>query len=346
MSFTKKLGFLFAFVLPSLIVFGYYQGGYWTYSNFIFAYGMVPFIDYFIGKDPKNVKKEDLPILAGEIYFELVLHVLAYVQVGIVAWSCYVVATGDLTLVEVVGMTLSVMTLGGGAINIAHELGHKPSKIAQFHSQMILMTVCYMHFFIEHNRGHHVNIGTPHDPATSKKGQTFYQFWVQTVVGSWKSAWKLEERRLERRNIAVISTQNMMLWYVILPIVFCSILTLGYSLYAQQVLWAVPLFFIAQSFLAFSSLEAVNYIEHYGLVRKEIAPNKYERVNPLHSWNSNYMVSNFLLFQLQRHSDHHAFAARPYQILRHFDESPQLPAGLPNHDLDVISSSIIFSCDE
>jgi alkane 1-monooxygenase len=217
-----------------------------------------------------------------------------------------------------------------GGINVAHELGHKKEAWARFHSKLNLMTVCYMHFYIEHNKGHHVNVGTPQDPATSKKNQTFYAFWFQTVIGSWRDAWQIEKRRLESKKLPLWNPiHNQMLQYVIFPILFIGILTLIFSLLQGIFVWQVPLFFLAQSYLAFSSLEAVNYIEHYGLQRREIAPGKFEKVNPLHSWNANHLISNFFLLQLQRHSDHHAYAARPYQILRHFEESPQLPYGYP-----------------
>lgn len=318
-----------AFMLPAIIVFGYYMGGAWNFSNLIFAYVLVPIIDELVGKDPMNIKKEDLPVLSGQIYFEAILHVMVYVHLAILIWGFYVISSGTMTWLEMIGFTLSVMVLSSGMINVAHELGHKQHKFAQFQSQLTLMTVCYMHFFIEHNKGHHVNVATPKDPATSKKNQTFYSFWTQSVIGSWKDAWKIEKRRLTRRNLSIWSFHNQMLWYALLPIAFVSSLTLILAFLGQAQFLAIPIFFFAQSFLAFSSLEAVNYVEHYGLLRKEVKPGHYERVNPLHSWNSNHMVSNFLLFQLQRHSDHHAFAVRPYQVLRHFDESPQLPAGYP-----------------
>ena len=329
MTLAKKLGFLMAFILPTLVVFGYFMGGAWNFSNFLFAYGLVPLIDELVGKDPVNIKKEDLPILSGQVYFEAILHMLVYAHLILIIWGCYVISAGTMTGLEIIGFTLSLMVLSSGMINVAHELGHKTHWFARFQSQLTLMSVCYMHFYIEHNKGHHVNVATPKDPATSKKDQTYYNFWKQSVIGSWKDAWEIEKKRLQRKKLAIWGINNMMLWYAIIPCLFVGGLTLLMALIGQTLFWAVPLFFFTQAFLAFSTLEAVNYIEHYGLMRKEVSPGRYERVNPLHSWNSNHMVSNFLLFQLQRHSDHHAYAARPYQILRHFDESPQLPAGYP-----------------
>lgn len=329
MSLLKKLGFLSIFTIPALIVWGYYMGGVWTFSGFIFGYGIIPLLDTLIGKDPENITEESFDKVISNRYFYTVVYAQVYVHIAIVLFSAYVVSLQTMTTLEWTGLLLSVMLFMSSGINIAHELGHKRSKIAQFHSQLTLMLVGYMHFFIEHNKGHHVNVATPKDPATSKKNQTFYAFWVQSVLGGWRSAWGIESRRLERHGLRVWSRHNAMLWYIALPVAFCALLTTVLSWGSGHIIWAVPVFWVAQSILAFSSLEAVNYVEHYGIVRREIAPGKYERVNPLHSWNSNHRVSNFFLFQLQRHSDHHAHAARPYQVLRHFDESPQLPSGYP-----------------
>ena len=120
-----------------------------------------------------------------------------------------------------------------------------------------------------------------------------------------------------------------MIPFIILPILFCAALTIGLYFYTGSFSWSVPVFFFIQGILAFSLLEVVNYIEHYGIMRNELGNGRYERVNPTHSWNSNYLITNFYLFQLQRHSDHHANATRRYQVLRHFDESTQMPQGYP-----------------
>ncbi len=330
MSTFKKLGFLLSYLIPALIVLGYYAGGGWNFAAFIFTYGIIPVWDEMVGKDPENIRSELVPVVAKEKFFSLIVYSLVYIQLGIVIWACYVVSLGTLSPLEYVGLLLGMMTLGASGINVAHELGHKKSKTARFHSKLNLMTVCYMHFYIEHNKGHHVHVATPKDPATSKKNQSFYGFWWQSVVGGFLSAWQIERKRLERQQMPIWNPfRNQMLQFILFPVIFVSILTLAFSWGRGEVIGAVPVFFFLQSLMAFSTLESVNYIEHYGILRREVSPGRYERVNPLHSWNSNHMVSNFFLFQLQRHSDHHAYASRPYQVLRHFDESPQLPAGYP-----------------
>lgn len=331
MSFSKKLSFLLcAYILPFLLVWGYAMGGIWLFSAFVFAYILIPVLDELVGKDPNNVSQEGFDKIYNNSYYEIIVHSLVYVQLGIIIWACYVICLREFTVFETALFLLSVMTFMSGGINVGHELGHKKSSIARFHAKLVLMTVCYMHFYIEHNKGHHVHVATPLDPATSKKNQSFYSFWWQTVTGSFKSAWQMEKNRLERKNLPVWNPlYNEMLRFILFPLLFCLVLTLTFSYLFGQWMWQVPAFFFAQSFLAFSSLESVNYIEHYGIERREISPGKYEKVNPLHSWNSNHLVSNIFLFHLQRHSDHHAYASRPYQVLRHFDESPQLPFGYP-----------------
>ena len=328
MSSFKKLGFFFAFILPIVTVLGYYLGGGFNYSAVILAYGVMPLVDLIVGRDPHNVDESQIAALSEEKYYRFVTYVWTYVQVAIVIWGAYVFATGTMTIFERVGFLLSISNVTGGiGITVAHELGHRNTKIEQFYAKVLLMTVSYMHFFIEHNRGHHVWVATPKDPATSRKGESLYAFYVRSVVGSFLSAWEIEKNRLQKKNINVWSFQNEMLQYQLITISFCVALTAACSLVAGQVLWLVPVFFVVQGIMAFSLLEAVNYIEHYGIVRKEIAEGRYERVQPTHSWNTNQLVSNFFLFQLQRHSDHHANANRRYQVLRHFEESPQLPYG-------------------
>jgi alkane 1-monooxygenase len=330
MSIWKKLGFLVTFVIPILIVLGYYWGGAWTFAGFLWAYLISPILDEVVGRDPENIANDKVNVIAEEKYFDMIVQVMVPIQITLLIWACYVVSLREMLWWEMLGFLLSIMTFTSGGINVAHELGHKKSAWARFLAKINLMSVAYMHFIIEHNYGHHVNVATPLDPATSKKNQTFYQFWWQTVKGSWQSAWQIEKRRLERHQLSLWNPfQNQMLQFIILPIVFFGTLTFVFSYSQGAFIWQIPVFLLAQSYLAFSSLEAVNYIEHYGITRKEIAPGKYERVNPLHSWNANHLYSNLTLFQLQRHSDHHAYASRPYQVLRHFDESPQLPFGYP-----------------
>ena len=327
----KKIGFFSAFIIPSLVVAGFYSGGWWNFSSLAFVFIVVPVIDQIAGLDKSNVPVEEKSVVGEEFYYRFVTYIWVYVQFAFFLWAAYAIATtGPLTTIEWTGFTIGfALVTGGIGITVAHELGHKKSKLEQVYSQALLMTVCYMHFFIEHNRGHHVHVATPEDPATAKEDQSFYSFWFQTVFGSWHHAWKIEAESLKRKQYATVSFRNPIIWYMVLPIIFCAWLMAIAGFTAEKIVWQIPIFFFSQSVLAFSLLELVNYIEHYGIIRREITPGRYEQVNPLHSWNASHLISNFFLFQLQRHSDHHFNASRRYQALDHYDESPQLPFGYP-----------------
>lgn len=344
MNFFKKLGFFSAFIIPALVVMGSYAGGWWNFVSIIFVFLLIPVIDYQLGLDTGNIPKEEKEKTGEEFYYRFITYLWVYVQFGFLLWSTDRIATGALiSPQEWIGFTIGcALVTGGIGITVAHELGHKKSKLEQFYSKALLMTVCYMHFFIEHNRGHHVLVATPEDPATARKGQNFYAFWFQSVFGSFSHAWKLEAESQQRKGRQTFHPSNTMIWYTLLPIIFCACLVATAFQGTGTVDWEIPAFFFSQSVLAFSLLELVNYIEHYGIVRKQLAPGQYERVNPQHSWNASHLISNFFLFQLQRHSDHHYNAIKRYQILDHYDESPQLPFGYPTMILAALVPPLWF----
>lgn len=342
----KKIGFYTAFILPAVTILGFYLGGWFNYTSLVFVFIVLPVIDQWIGLDVENVPKEAVKETEEDFYYRFVTYVWTFVQLAFLFWCAYVISTRPFTSIsEWIGFTISVgLVTGGIGITVAHELGHKKSTLERIYSQLLLMTVCYMHFYIEHNRGHHVTVATPEDPATARKNQNFYAFWVRSVFVGYAHAWKLEAESLKRKNLPSFSIQNHLLWYSLLPIVFASILMLVGYLLSRQLHWEIAVFFFAQSVVAFTLLELVNYIEHYGIVRRRCANGHYERVNPLHSWNASHLLSNFFLFQLQRHSDHHAFAHKRYQILNHYNESPQLPYGYPTMILIALVPPLWFYC--
>jgi alkane 1-monooxygenase len=326
-----KLGFFTAFIIPALVIIGFYADGYWNYLPIIFSFFLIPMLDQQLGVDTSNVLEAEAKLKGEAFYYRFVTFIWTFVQIGFTIWGAYAAASGRLNSVwEWIGFTISFSLVTGGiGITVAHELGHKKSALERFYGKVLLMTVAYMHFYIEHNRGHHVTVATPEDPATARKNESYYAFWVRSVFKGYAHAWKLESESLKRKSQSVLSIHNEMIWFALLPVLFCGTLTFVFTVWLNKPAWEIPMFFCVQSFLAFSLLELVNYVEHYGIVRKEISPGKYERVNPLHSWNASHLLSNFFLFQLQRHSDHHAFAHKRYQVLNHYDESPQLPYGYP-----------------
>lgn len=188
-------------------------------------------------------------------------------------------------------------------------------------SKLLLLTTLYMHFFIEHNRGHHKHVSTDEDPASSRYGEMVYSFYFRTIWGSWLSAWRLERKRLEQKKRVFWSFQNEMLVFQLIQGTLILLIFFTFGLTAL-------VYFLAAALMGILLLETVNYIEHYGLRRQKIGE-RYERTRPIHSWNSNHPLGRILLLELTRHSDHHYMASRKYQVLRHFDESPQMPTGYP-----------------
>jgi alkane 1-monooxygenase len=331
MSFFKKIGFFTAFILPTLVIAGYFLDGWWNFISVAFVFLLLPVVDYLVGLDTQNVTESESKIIGEEFYYRFITYIWTFVQLTFILWAAIAITNSKISAwYEWMGFILSVgLVTGGIGITVAHELGHKKSSLERFYSKLLLMTVCYMHFYIEHNRGHHVNVATPEDPATAKRNENVYTFWFRSVCIGYAHAWKLETERLKRLGVGFWSYHNQMIWFAILPVLFCGVLTFGLSMWKGYITWQVPVFFFAQSVVAFTLLELVNYIEHYGILRKQLNNGSYERVNPLHSWNASHLISNFFLFQLQRHSDHHANAIKRYQVLNHFDESPQLPFGYP-----------------
>jgi alkane 1-monooxygenase len=340
-----KIGFFTAFILPALLIGGAYAGGWWNFITLAFSFILMPVIDQWGGLDTSNVPSSQVKIVSEDFYYRLVTFIWTYFQLALVIWAAYMISSGKIDSPPAwIGFTLSFGVIAGGiGITVAHELGHKNSAVERFYSKALLMMVCYMHFYLEHNRAHHVHVATPLDPATARKDENFYAFWVKSVFHGYAHAWNMEKESLQRKNLPVWSLRNQMIQFAILPLVFCAALFGLFSMIYQRPVWEVPVFFFSQSFIALTLLELVNYVEHYGIMRKEISPGKFERVNPTHSWNASHLISNFFLFQLQRHSDHHAAAHKRYQVLDHHDQSPQLPFGYPTMILIAMVPPIWFA---
>ncbi|MFA0963620.1 alkane 1-monooxygenase [Roseivirga sp. BDSF3-8] len=329
MVFLKRIGFFCAFIIPAVTVSGYLIGGLLNWATVVFVFALIPILDQIVGKDPYNIPDTEIRTEGRKRYYRFILFTWVYVQYALIIWGAWVVFSGQLSnWAAYAGFTISIgLSTGGVGITVAHELGHKHGKLEKLYAKLLLMSVCYMHFYIEHNRGHHVHVATPQDAATARHGEPLYAFWLRSVTGCYRHAWKLENHRLRKKGRHILHIQNEMIWFTLLPILLCFLLTTGISLLAGRFTWEVIPYFFTQSLVAFTLLEAVNYIEHYGLERRETETGRFERVQNIHSWNANHLISNFFLFQLQRHSDHHVHATRPYQVLQHFDESPQLPTG-------------------
>ncbi len=322
----RKYGYLLAYLIPALVVVGFYLKANWLVTVFVFV--MVPIMDQWIGLDTTNLSGDKEAQHQRDRFFVRICQSWILVQWGLLGWG--VAASAQLSGGDFFLFALgTALATGGIGITVAHELGHRKDSFSQLLAQLILCPVQYTHFFIEHNNGHHVHVGTPKDPATARKGESFYRFWPRTVLGSYLSAWQFEKRRLQKKGQKVFSLQNRMIRFALGQIVFVTIFWGVMAAITQGAALWVPGYLLLQAVLAFTLLELVNYVEHYGLVRKQLPNGRYEQTQHHHSWNDSHLLSNLFLFQLQRHSDHHAFTHRPYQILRHYDASPQLPAGYP-----------------
>ncbi len=287
----------------------------------VVVFGIIPVLDMLLGKDSLNPdEKTDVPVMNGEAFYRVIT--LGWVAgfAVLLVWGMATLASGIFSVAGGLGWVVSIGIVGGLGINVAHELIHKDDRLETWAGGFLLSLVCYAGFKVEHLRGHHVHVSTPEDASSSRYNQSLYQFLPQAYVRNFLNAWKLEAQRLQRKGHKALSWRNELIWWYSIS----ALVGIGFTLAFG---WLGAAFFLGQSFFAFTLLEIVNYLEHYGLHRRKLDNGRYERTTPEHSWNSNYFLTNVFLFQLQRHSDHHAFAKRRYQVLRHHDIAPQLPAG-------------------
>ena len=321
----KRYLWLLGVVVPLLPLGAWREATRWDLDVFwwlgpIWVLAVIPLLDSLLGEDRSNPPEWAVDELARDRFYRWCTFLYLPVQYGSLVLACWVVTHVDMSLVDRLGYALTVGTVSGVAINTAHELGHKSDRVERLLAKFALAPSGYGHFVVEHNRGHHNRVATPEDPASSRLGETFWEFLPRTVIGSARSGWRLEVKRLRGQGKRVVGLDNDVLTgWAMTPVLFGA-LTAVFG-------WKVLPFLVVQGVFGFSLLEVVNYLEHYGLLRQRDANGRYERCRPEHSWNSNHVASNVLLYQLERHSDHHAHPTRRYQALRHFEESPQLPSG-------------------
>jgi alkane 1-monooxygenase len=314
----RALPYWFVYAIPLLTVVGLWRGGWWLAASIAFVFGVIPIADALVGLRVDN-EGTDGPLRRWS--FDLPLLVWIPVQLAVQLWATSRVASGALAGWEAWLAMVSVGLLSGGlGITIAHELMHRRTPWERGLAEVLMTAVTYPHFCVEHVHGHHRNVATPLDPASSRFGESVYAYLPRTIFGGVRSAWRIETERASKRGIPWASLRHRMTRYGLA-------LAATYGLVAGLFGGVGVAFFLGQSVVAIVLLEIINYVEHYGLHRREIEPGRYERVQPWHSWNASHRVTNWLLLNLQRHSDHHFLANRPYHQLRHYDEVPQLPAG-------------------
>jgi alkane 1-monooxygenase len=310
---------LLGFVLPVALVIGVRLGGPWTFLPVALLLVAMPILDTIGGLNLVNPGEDE--DLSRNPWFRAITWAWVAVQPVLIVWGLRLVTSGALTKVEGVGVTLSVgMTTGSIGITFAHELVHRAERLERALGEILLATTSYTHFAIEHVYGHHRHVGTPRDPATARYGEPLYRFIPRSVVGGAASACRFEVERLQKRGRSPWHPSNRIARYALTQIALYGAVA---AIFGPRGL----AFFGGQAIVAVALVETINYVEHYGLQRREIAPGRYERVMPWHSWNSSHRLSNWMLINLARHADHHMLASKRYQVLDHLATAPQLPAG-------------------
>ena len=309
-------------VFPLMGVFIFYRTGVeWTLClPLLLNYTLMPLLDWLIGSDSNNPPEELVPQLEADKYYRYLTYLTVPLHFVTLCIFAYVVGTNDLSWWSILVTAIIAGGYSGLGINTAHELGHKQTAIEKLLAKITLAVPAYGHFCVEHNHGHHVLVATPDDPASSRLGESIYAFTLREIPGTFKRGWELEKSRLQKQGKQAWSIDNEILQSYAISAVLQGALVYAFG-------WIMVPFLAVHNVWAWYQLTSANYIEHYGLLREKKDNGRYERCQPHHSWNANYIMSNLALFHLERHSDHHANPIRRYQSLRNFEDIPELPNG-------------------
>lgn len=292
----------------------------WLLLPLALGYVGGPLLDALIGEDRQNPPEAVVPQLEEDRYFRYLTYAVVPLHFISLVGAAWWAGTQELSTWAFIGLAAVAGMTSGLGINTGHELGHKRSRLERSLSKLVLAVPCYGHFRLEHNLGHHRDVATPEDPASSRMGESIYRFALREIPGAFCRAWTIEKERLQREGKPAWSPGNEILQSFALT----AVLQLGL---VAALGWIMVPFLLIHNVLAWWQLTSANYVEHYGLLRLKDENGRYERCQPMHSWNSNHLYSNLVLFHLERHSDHHAHPMRRYQSLRHFDDLPSLPSG-------------------
>jgi alkane 1-monooxygenase len=329
----KYLSPLTIYVLAGI---SFTQQGWLTWGTMLYAWFIIPFAELFINPSKKNLDAAEEEMAKQDKVYDYMLYLIVIFQFAALFLFLSSMKATDLQWWEVAGRVFSMGLLCGTfGINVAHELGHRVTKFEQTLAKLLLLTSLYIHFFIEHNKGHHKNVATPEDPSSARYNEPVYTFYFRTIIFSYLSAWTIANDEMKKKGLAVLNLKNEMLQAHIIQIAFVALIFFVFTP-------LITVYFLAAAFIGILLLETVNYIEHYGLQRKQTASGNYERAMPSHSWNSSHPLGRLMLFELSRHSDHHYLASRKYQILQHHDDAPQLPTGYPGSMLLALLPPVWF----
>jgi len=319
---TRHLKFLLPFSLFVLAYLAFTQRGWLIASPVIYAFGFIPLLELLIPLSKENMTEAEEKIAKDDRIYDWWLYIIVPLQYAALVFFLFSLQEEGLTTWEKWGRIVAMGLLCGAfGINVGHELGHRRFLYERNLAKALLLTSLYMHFYIEHNKGHHKNVSTKEDPSSARKWEPIYLFYFRTVIFGFFSAWKIAADDQKRKGKPVLHFSNQMIQFQLLQIIFIAAI---YFFFGKD----ITLSFMASACVGFLLLETVNYIEHYGLQRKKTAEG-YERAMPEHSWNSSHILGRLMLFELSRHSDHHYLASRKYQVLRHHEDAPQMPTGYP-----------------
>lgn len=323
MPFYRRLKYSLGFTIPLAAFLSVYLGGIWSWLTPVYGFLVVPLAELLLPQNTGNLNSAEEELAKNDRWYDRVLYLNVPVQYAVLIYFLYTVSHRVLSNLELAGMIVSMgICCGVIGINVAHELGHRKNRTEQFMAKALLLTSLYMHFIIEHNKGHHKRVSTEEDPSSARYNEPIYFFYPRTIFGSLRSAWKIQSDELHAAQKNVISIHNALLIFFIIELITVTAVLIVFGGLAM-------LAFLSAALIGILLLESVNYIEHYGLRRQKTGAAQYERVQPWHSWNSDFVLGRLVLYELTRHSDHHYLASRKYQILRHMEEAPQLPAGYP-----------------
>lgn len=294
----------------------------WLLLPILLSYGVLPVSDWLVGEDQTNPPEDFVTQLESDRYYRWLTYLVVPLHFASLVGAAWWAGTQALSWWAYAGLALVAGMTSGLGINTGHELGHKNSRIERLLAKIVLAVPAYGHFTIEHNRGHHRDVATPGDPASSRMGESIYRFALREIPGAFSRAWGFERDRLEKRGRSAWHYDNNILQALSITLLMQIGLLVAFGI------GLLP-FLIIHNVFAWWQLTSANYIEHYGLLRGKNENGRYEPCAPYHSWNSNHTLSNLVLFHLQRHSDHHTHPLRRYQALRHFDDLPTLPNGYP-----------------
>ncbi|MBV1923431.1 MAG: alkane 1-monooxygenase [Flavobacteriaceae bacterium] len=317
------LKYLVAYSVPVSAIIGLNLQGYWSFFTPIFAFVLIPVFEILLPLQTTNISEKERESKSKNYFFDVLLLLNIPIVYGILGWFLWSLQYNDYSSLELVGLIFSVgIVLGSNGINVAHELGHRKSTWQKMAGKFLLLPSLYMHFYIEHNFGHHLHAATKEDPASAKYNQSVYSFWFTSISKQYFSAWKIQINLLKSEGLSFFHIKNDMLWFLIFQTLYLGVIL--YFLSLQIMIYA-----IAIAIIGIVLLESINYIEHYGLRRNKTKNGRYERVAEIHSWNSNHVLGRIMLYELTRHSDHHYKSHKKYQLLDCHETSPQMPYGYP-----------------